>query len=297
MEENKFSTPLWDQFFEEGEEKLYTKVLHLLLTNNNFQQRPSDGRIEIIHERRGISPLTPWIHFRHGTIRHCGHYNQLFCKSFEHIPRFCRWNCWKTVIKPRNFKYLYELYAIMRAMDLPSKCGVDQRDYTPGPYAGFIYGDSLEEGRRYWKLMSETLVEAGFSVTNEAKEFEENHDMNYMVFLKRGCTEMEELKASDQWDQMTPEEMRMEQKFKDLFVFDAGEGNPHPASLNAVKRLWVRHAMSIGDISYKEVVYDVQDLHPHVVHYETPEAFEKTRSEVPADTPKRDGKGRFTSAK
>lgn len=253
---------LWSNPLDPGEEKIAQKAEEIL-ANSNMAVRPEDGKIASF--RKATSANTPWIHFNHTTIRHCGIWNRIYCRIYNHIPSFCRNRCWKTVVKPRTVKELFELHDLMFQLNYPSKCGIDVRDYTPGPYAAFVYGDSLKEGQEYCRLMKEHV---GNAISPDIP-----------VFLKRGCTEMEVMKPSDQWEYpMSEADVRLERKLDDIFVKEETDGKQAYWLRNQIMRKWLRHAMSIGDVTWKELCGDVKGMHPHVVHYDDKEAFEKTKS-------------------
>lgn len=177
----------------------------------------------------------PWIFFHNdGRKKFCAWWNGVFCGKFSIIPTNCRFNCWKTVFKPPTIKSVFECYDIMSATRLPGKIGVDRRDYTFGPYAGFVYADTLEEGREYYKITRNLLPD------------------NVSVILKRGCTEMERLIPSDKWDVVSTAELEYERQLHDLFEFteyDFPQSDWHKAK---IKEAWIRHAIAIGDPTAQE---------------------------------------------
>jgi hypothetical protein len=252
---------LWQNPLADGEEEITTKV-EQVLQGSNLAVRPIDGKIAA--QLKSITTETPWIHFNHTTARHCGIWNRIYCRQFQLIPYFCRFHCWKTVVKPRTVKELFSLHDLMQGLNYPSKCGIDVRDYTPGPYAAFVYGDSLKEGQMYCAQMQ--------------KYVSENISPDIPVFLKRGCTEMEVMKPSDQWDPYTPEEEMLERKLNDIFVKEETDAKQAYWLRNRIMRRWIRHAMSIGDETWKELAGEVNGMHPHVVQYQNTDAFEKTKS-------------------
>jgi hypothetical protein len=255
---------LWSNPFANGEEEITNKVTEILRTGA-YQVRLADGAIVLRGEPSG-STETPWIHIMHGPERVCSLWNAIYTRGFDLIPSFCRFRCWKTVVKPRNVVELFRLEAILTGLQLPSKCGIDIRDYTPGAYAGFIYGNSLEEGREYFKIITRVLVEQGMG--------------DVPVLLKRGCTEMELMKPSDQWDPMSEKDKLLEEKLDFIFARESfAQGVQSQWIKNRIRRRWVRHAMAIGDATWKQIVGpDVKGMHPHVVQYQSEESFEATKS-------------------
>lgn len=254
------SKALWENPIADGEEEI-TNTIENLLQGGNMYVRPEDGRIAAKGKEQPLG--TPWIHIQHGVGRHCGLWNQIYCQHFNLIPYYCRYHCWKTVIKPRTVEELFNLEGHLHSMNLPAKCGIDVRNYTPWPYAGFIYGDSLEEGRQYCSKIQQVI-----------NQFERD----WKVILKRGCTEMELMRPSDQWDPMTEEEKRYEQKLDHIFVKEESYGKQDDWLKNSIRRRWLRHAMSIGDETWRSMAGHIEGMSPHVVEYQDYKAFDQSRT-------------------
>lgn len=185
----------------------------------------------------------PWIFLNQNTRKKfCSYWNGIFCLKYQMIPTYCRFNCWKTVIKPRTLRELFEVYDSLNLIDLPSKCGMDVRVYTVGPWAGFVYADSLEQGRRY-------CAEVRVSVPPEIP-----------VFLKRGCTEMEKILPSDQWDNITHEEMEKEKYLNDLFTFEEQDFRQGEWLKARIKERWIRHAIEIVDPTDEDAIKEIKEV-------------------------------------
>lgn len=251
----------WQNPCDHDEEEITNKLSRLVETGQFYVQK-GDGKL--VRRDNGLAFAPPWIHFRTGTARHCAIWNQVYCQLFKLIPKECRHGCWKTVIKPRTVVELFELCNLMDYLDLPSKCGIDRRDYTPGPYAAFIYGDSMAEGREYYNIIK--------------KHVAEHISPDVPILLKRACTEMEQMLPSDQWDPMSDADKYLQKKLDDVFVFDSHYQTQAEWNRNMIKRMWLRHAMSIGDETWRDIAGEVEGFHPHVVHYQTDEAFEATKT-------------------
>lgn len=177
----------------------------------------------------------PWIFVNYEMRKkHCDIWNGVYCVKFGLIPTFCRTHCWKTVFKPRNVKETFECYEILKKIDLPSKIGMDTREYTHGAWAGFVYGDSLAQGKEYYKIVRSKIPE------------------DIPVILKRGCTEMEVMKPSNKWHELTPKDIALEERLDD--IFDFSENNFFQAGWlkNEIKMRWIKRAIAIGDPTAKE---------------------------------------------
>lgn len=183
---------------------------------------------------RGARPM-PWIFINHDARKkYCWFWNQVCAQHFNHIPTHCRHACWKTVIKPNNVKETFECLDILQAVNLPSKIGMDLRDYTYGAWSGFVYADSLEEGREYYKIIRDAIPK------------------NIKVYLKRGCTEMERITDSNLWDQMDESDFKLEQELHDMFSFDERHYQQAMWYKQEIKENWIKHAIRIGDPTAKE---------------------------------------------
>ncbi len=123
----------------------------------------------------------------------------------------------------------------MVKLNLPSKIGMDVRDYTHGAWAGFVYTDSLDEGRAHYKIVRKEIPN------------------KIPVILKRGCTEMERLEDSDKWDEVPEAHIEMERRLLDLFDFDERFYNQAAWHKHEIKENWIKHAIKIGDPTAKEV--------------------------------------------
>jgi hypothetical protein len=184
----------------------------------------------------------PWVFINHDARKKfCWFWNQVCTRVFDIIPSNCRFNCWKTVLKPNNVKELFECYEILKVLDLPSKIGMDLRDYTHGAWAGFVYGDSLDDGRAQYKIIREAMPE------------------DVSVILKRGCTEMERLADSNTWGEMKEEDAKLEEKLLDRFTFNERHFFQSKWQVEEIKQNWIKRAIQIGDPTVKETVEKYSD--------------------------------------
>lgn len=208
----------------------------------------SKGRL-----RPSLAPfdmLLPWWSTRVATDRTCVLYHDVLFTYFDFIPKACR-QCWKTVIlthedpEKQRVSDLFRLRDILQGMALPSKCGVDLRVNTPNRYAGFIYGDSIEQAGVYWDLAREAM-----------KEFKGSK-----VVVKRGCTEFEDrFGDSSKWDELAKThafdvtehylnhiiEPYDEFLIEGLFMHKDAE----------TFRFWIEHAHGIGDSTWRQALED-----------------------------------------
>jgi len=177
----------------------------------------------------------PWIIIGNPRRKFCYHWNHVYCGMAGIIPRFCRFNCWKVVVKPRTLKETLSLYDTMRVLDLPSKIGADVRTYTFGPWAAFFYGDSLDQAKAYYAIIKP-------EIPNETP-----------IIVKRGCTEMEGLQPSNTWDDLSEDDKRLEAALDDLFEMEEMPFSQSAWAKNQTMEMWVKQAIMIGDPTAREM--------------------------------------------
>uniref|UniRef100_A0A6M3LB27 Uncharacterized protein n=1 Tax=viral metagenome TaxID=1070528 RepID=A0A6M3LB27_9ZZZZ len=134
----------------------------------------------------------PWIIVRPAPDRACMKWFDVYWEKYRHLPKGCR-GCWKVVAKVKTLEETWKVYQLQQKLDLPSKCGMDRREWTPSIWASFWYAPiqgGLEGARALWKRVSDAVhSECGPDIP---------------VILKRACTEMEAgIGPSDQWSAMT----------------------------------------------------------------------------------------------
>lgn len=156
------------------------------------------------------------------------------------VPSYCH-DCFKIVVAPRTLKELFALEALMGELGLPSKCGIEVRDYCPRIYGGYFYNRSVEEGQENHKIVRAAIDEDPLL------------GPDVPVILKRGCTEMEaKLGPSHQWSPP----MRKQKKLEAL-ILDTIEWEPlvvdQPLELiRNLHRRWIEWAFAHGDETYRE---------------------------------------------
>ena len=173
---------------------------------------------------------SPWIIVKYPDLK-CFIYGEYF-DTWDLIHSHCAEKCWKVCAYPRTVRELFDLYDLMVEMNLPSKCGVDIRDYTPNKetnYAGYFYCASKEEARDVYEQVLK-------------------YEPPYTAIIKQGCTEheMSEIAKTD-----SELESRLDSIFdvgSDVTAFGQGDW-----LRNKVKIWWLKYARSIGDKSYKEI--------------------------------------------
>ncbi len=215
----------------------------------NFEKMVMPGA----KSHRAILFNTPWCHAKGTPRKHCGLDHQVTFNTWGIIPPRCL-SCWKVTVTPNTFKQLMQLEVLQKNLDVPAKCGIELRDYTPKFYGGYFYTHSLDEGRERYEQVRKAVDQ----------EIEGGKDIS--VILKRGCTEYEMVKGpSPFWHNTRDEEEFLE--LVDAFV-EVPRGNNKQSSLvkTNVRLKWALWAHANGDFSYKEL-NNGESLFPDYVKY------------------------------
>lgn len=224
--------------------------LEPLLTAAGYVIKRDTGRIgrSVI----GFAYNTPWLHIKQAHKKRCGLDSHVIFNYYGFIPRRCQ-ECWKIVVSPRTLRELFALKKIEEQLDLPAKCGIEVRDYTPRLYGGYFYTCSLEEGRDVYKIVRKAV--------NEGISPEVN------VILKRGCTEMEmEVGPSPFWV-VTKKNRELEEIIEERVEDYSVSFSSPPDYMEAhIKKYWVNWAYSHGDETYLDYTGG-QPLYPETVKY------------------------------
>ena len=209
---------------------------------NGWEYRPGDLKLLITSRQ---NPLTPW-HYVNPSAEDCLlHMNIIFgvmshVAKNQFVPIHCL-GCWKVVVRPKTLKQLFALENLQKELNLPSKCGIEVRNYVPALYGGYFYNRSLEEGRACYKKVREAVTE------------NENLGEDIQVYLKRACTEMErKFGETDKWEEATEEQKEIEKIIFSLIAYDP-IGQKQPSHFMAhLHKSWIEWAFTHGDETYKE---------------------------------------------
>lgn len=242
---------------------------------------------------------TNWMFFG-STVgsRDCYLWHTIMFDYFNLVPRFCRFDCYKVVVKPRNVRELIQFAGLMHAMpyfygfitQVHGKCGIDTRHYTESPYDAFIYCNNVEEGREKC------------DITRDACDKYLPDGENIPVILKRSCTEFERALGptdKDCWQSMTPEEMDLELKISDIFKGQSSHSNQPDWLRNKIVHHWLKFANTYGDKTGTELTGRDDTVHAVTYHLEKGGETATLPQEVAprkraAKRRKRDVKGKFT---
>lgn len=185
---------------------------------------------------------SPWIVVP-DSQRECLIPHSFLLPYFNIIAQDC-FDCWKCVYRPPTLKKLFEVFEFQQKRGISAKCGIERRGYSghKGGYGAFWYvplGSGLKEAREYTKDLNKQLSGIGAS-----------------VFLKRGCTEFENVFGpSDKWDHLREPFAEFEKGLRKYIVVE----NEVPLNTEAGKereldviQRWIIHAAEHGDPTYLE---------------------------------------------
>ena len=195
---------------------------------------------------------SPWIFARTAPNRDCFLYMNLFSPTWKMVHSRCQ-ECWKVVVKPRTLEQLFNLLKLQQELNLPSKCGIELREYISALYGGYFYNNSLEEGQECYDLIKSRF---------KGDLLEENS-----TILKRGCTEMErDFGDSSKWS-TTDYQLQLESVLQEAFVQDIKRSPTPDYLIRYIQRKWIRWAYSNGDITYKLYTEGKSLLEPYSMYH------------------------------
>lgn len=219
-----------------------TRVVTQLMAQNALE-RTDTGKMAL-RIQPGILG-TPWYFIRHGLNRDCLRWHDLYFDHFAIIPVSCT-QCWKVVIytdKDPAKQYVSDLFKLrdyLITAQLPSKCGLDVRRFTPHRYAGFIYGDSVEQGLAHHGVVSEGLADIL---------------PNSRIILKRACTEFEQKHPDSSKWRISEYQLELEHKLEDIFDRTPMPRTDQPDfSQSQVLKTWIEYSHGIGDTTWREAL-------------------------------------------
>jgi len=247
-------------------------TLQVLLDRAGWNLRTEDGKLFVRHP--AIAVDTPWIHVRTAPGFDCGLWHQItfnFISSNlpereRFVPRHCQC-CWKVVVKPRTLQQLFNLLELEKALDRPSKCGIELRDSVPGLYGGYFYNKTKEAGLECYEVVKVAMLENEF--LSPLLDEVDDEGRTTRLILKRACTEFEHVCGpSDKWV-VTPEQNAIEDLVDRWVVTDGLElGQPENLVWN-IKKRWIEWAWKNGDPTYLRYTGG-KPLYPNYVTYHQP---------------------------
>jgi len=181
---------------------------------------------------------SPWIHSNSGgsRTRRCEFDQEISFGLFKMIPPRCL-RCWKTCLELKDYDTTRKMEEYQKTFPGPSRCGKEERNYTPRLWGAYFYRDTFDGGRDCFKKLNEELPDV-------------IGPDNYNIILKRGCTEFELLKGPSLYWHTTPEQAAGHEKLLGYFA-DEREFAEQPSIVkNHIRIRWVAWAHAHGDFSY-----------------------------------------------
>lgn len=243
MKEQDNTTDLEGSYYQMVSDDDIISRFRPLLQSGGFHLRDEDGKI--CAKTPGMAWDTPWHHVVHSAFLDCQRWHKILFDLFSltmppgsgFVPSACQ-QCWKVVVRPKTLLGLFSLLDFQRHLNLPSKCGIEVRDYVNGLYGGYFYNHSLEQALECYKT-----VRAGVNKTPHLGE-------DVSVIVKRACTEFEmRLGDSSKW-KITPRQLSIETVVNKWFVRNDVQRLQPPHAISNVHRKWIEYAYSNGDSTY-----------------------------------------------
>jgi len=191
---------------------------------------------------------TNWLFFGHsGRHMDCGLWHAIMFKFFNFVPSYCRFRCYKVVIRIPTVETLLRFHNFVQAFPLflesctplHGKCGIDERWYTDTPYDAFFYCDGLEMGIERYKQVK-SLLRDHFSFAPDLP-----------VILKRACTEFERAYGptnGEFWQEPMPlKHIDLQRRLEDVYASTLLEVRQPEWLVNKVYRRWIKFANTHGD--------------------------------------------------
>lgn len=169
----------------------------------------------------------------------CHRIHQYMFPKLGIIPILCH-ECFKVVVKPKTVVQLFELQKLQVQLGLPSKCGIELRNFVPNLYGGYFYNKGIENGRACYELIK--------------KRVKERISLDIEVILKRGCTEFEMAHGpSDKWA-ISIDQAKLEKEFDKRYVEENDTTQLQTVdAINNIKLSWILYAAQKHDMTYKEL--------------------------------------------
>lgn len=190
-------------------------------------------------------PKPPYIMYAPRPDYNCLLWKDVYFENFGIIPRWCRESCWKAVVALDTVEQVFDIFDVFQKFDFPRKIGIDPRSYTPMDYAIFIYGTSEEEVQ---------------SRLNQLLPYVP--DTRIKPWVKFGCTEMAlKIPTSpvESWQLWGKAHQELEDYLdNEVFIQEyIPEAGPPESHWNRVFCDWIRFAHTKQDMTYKNVVGDI----------------------------------------
>jgi len=207
----------------------------------------------------------PWHHIKRLDEIDCHIWHRVMFDAIGgFVPSGCQ-DCFKVVVKPKTLEQLFALLDLQIKLDIPSKCGIEERKSVFGNYSGYFYNRGLDNGLECYKKIKEAI--SNDSILNVLLEEKDENGIPLNLLLKRGCTEFEHaLGRSDKWI-VTDEQKKIEKLINDTFVNSYKSRTQPKHVLDHVHKKWIEFAWDRGD----KTVFKYTDGHhiypPYVIYH------------------------------
>jgi hypothetical protein len=143
------------------------------------------------------------------------------------------------VVQQLTMEEVLAIEKIQQYLDMPSKCGMDRRAYTPNLWGAYWYFPTLYLAQRRYNQIKGVLNSV-------------NPDIN--VQIKRSCTEFEiDIGPSDQWDTMDRPWLEIENVLDEwVYRVDTDPDTQHELIKRKVRIEMMYWAHQHGDFTYKK---------------------------------------------
>jgi len=217
---------------------------------------------------------TPWIFGKRSPERNCLLWHRVMFGIFGMLPIWCRLNCWKVVVRPRNLEEHFMLKELQETLKLPCKLGMETRQQVHGNWGGYFYCNSFDEG---CDRLDQVRKEVASFISPKTP-----------VYLKLACTEFEHrFGPTTQYRTPTKEEYRNEDTIRGCFTKDLKQFTQPDHLLDHIGQRWIHFAWDRGDTTVSKF-NNGKPLFPSCVTYERKVA--ELTSEETQPEPKKKGK-------
>lgn len=213
----------------------------------------SDDQVQVII---ALDDDSPWLIAHNRKERKCLMWHNVYFGIYGVVPTPCLKHCWKVCITRMwddngfetqlDFAHVMTIADFQVEFDWPSKVGMDRRDWTPNIWGAYWYCDSLDQARNIKNIVEQAL------------------GTDFVVEIKRGCTEMElVLGDSREWDVCDPRCQAQQDMEKELDAFIFNEIGPMDQQTMIKKNVILRFmywAHKHGDFTYREFMDEGEEL-------------------------------------
>ena len=217
------------------------KKLQPHINSGNIIRNRETGQLSL---SSSLTSGTPWRFIRHHPDTKCWLWNNIMFAIFKQEmgnPASGCQTCYKVCVRPRSLNELFIVESFQVKMqedeEVACKCGMELREHVHGLWGAYFYTRSLEEGKKRYKQVRR-LVDIHLS--NDVP-----------VYLKRGCTDMEDYYGDSDKQQITETSLHWENLISDAFDHTFIKKVQTEGEIHDLHQRWVEYAYAYGDPTYK----------------------------------------------